>query len=130
MTQIKHLLKTFTQNGSLFTHEDKDERYELKHTHCSTFIEKRQLLVKGELMNPKPKERNAMIVLFDPETGEFKGKIFYFCVCLLTQRPWVDNKSRTCPLCVPLRAQGRDLLVCLGGWWEPGHLSAERLWPK
>ena len=82
MTRINHLLKTFTHNGSLVTLKDKDQTNGLQHTSCSTFIEKRKLLVKGECDNPKSEERNAMIVLYDPETGKFKGKILFLCFSL------------------------------------------------
>ena len=64
------------------TLQDKDQGNGVKHTRCSTFIKKKQLLVKGECDNPKFQKRNAMIVFFDPSTGEFKGKSEFLCVCL------------------------------------------------
>ena len=111
---MKHLL-----NGALVTHQDKDQTNGLEHTSCSTFIKKRQLLVKGEWRNSKSKERNAMIVLIDPKTGDFKGESERFCVSMyfsvLTIRPRVDIEQKICVLCVPLREQQRDLFLCFGG---------------
>ena len=80
MNQINHLLKTFHIYGSLVTHEDTDRRNGVHHIKCSTFIKKRQLLAKGECGNPKSEERNAMIVLFDPKTGRFKGEFEFLFV--------------------------------------------------
>ena len=41
----------------------------------STFIRRKQLLVKGESRESKSDKRNACIVLFDPATGDAKGRL-------------------------------------------------------
>ena len=127
MTQITDLLSTFYHNGALVTHQETDKSIGLKHTYCSTFIKKRNLLVKGECDNPKSSQRNAMIVLYDPKTGQFKGIYEFVCLFVLTRRPRVDVKLKICFVCVPLRARRRDLFVCLGGCWKCGYFSTQRL---
>ena len=72
---INQLLKTIQDKGKLVTHEDKDPEIGMTETRCSTFIKEKGLLVKGEYDNPKSEERNAMIVLFHPETGQVRGGV-------------------------------------------------------
>ena len=74
MTQnIDQLFKPVQENGTLITHQDTDPEIGMTHTHCSTFINEKGLLVKGEQSNLKSKQRRAMIVLFHPKTGQIRG---------------------------------------------------------
>ena len=74
MTQaIHHLLSTFHLNDSLVT-LDSHPDIRLENTHCSTFIRKHRVLIKGELANPESSKRNAVVALCDPETGQSKGE--------------------------------------------------------
>ena len=71
---INQLLKTIQDKGKLVTHEDTGYKIGMTQTHCSTFIKEKGLLVKGEQKNDESEERNAMIVLFHPETGQIRGR--------------------------------------------------------
>ena len=72
---INQLLKTIQDKGKLVTHEDTGYKIGMTQTHCSTFVKEKGLLVKGEQYNPKSKKRNAIIVLFHPETGQVRGGV-------------------------------------------------------
>ena len=72
------LFKTIQTNGKLLTHNDNQTG--VTQTHCSTFIKEKGLLVRGECDNPKSSERNAMVLVCDPETGQVKGGEMFECV--------------------------------------------------
>ena len=70
---IEGLVKPVEKNGKVITHRDTSFSG-VSHYHCSTFIKKKNVLVKGEWNNGYGKKRNAMILLFDCESGNFIGK--------------------------------------------------------
>ncbi|MEL6802964.1 MAG: hypothetical protein AAFO91_04175 [Bacteroidota bacterium] len=70
---INELFQNIYDNGKLLTHQETDPKIRLTQTWSSTFVKSKGLLVKGEQNNPKSSERNAMIVVFHPKTGQVKG---------------------------------------------------------
>ena len=71
---INQLFQTIQDKGKLVTHQVTDPEIGMTHTQCSTFVNEKGLLVKGEESNPKCEQRKAMIVLFHPETGQIRGR--------------------------------------------------------
>ena len=71
--QISDLIKIIRHNGTVFNLNDYDSTLGITHTHSSVFIPSKNILVRGESTNPKSNERNAMLTLSDPITGEIKG---------------------------------------------------------
>ena len=70
---IRDFVKTVEINGKVLTHQDTAEDEEIVYD-CSTFIEKKNILVKGEYENDFKNKNNAIIVLFDCEKeGEIGG---------------------------------------------------------
>lgn len=69
---IKDLVKPIYKNGKVFTHQDTTEE-EVSSYWCSTFIKKKNTLVKGERNSSFDDTSVAMIHLFDLETGDIAG---------------------------------------------------------
>ena len=67
------LVKPVEKKAKVITHRDTWFR-EVTHYYCSTFIKKKNVLVKGEYRNKHSDKRNAMILLFDGESGDIIGK--------------------------------------------------------
>ena len=70
---INHFIKTIQEKGRLLTHQQ-DQSTGVTQYYCSCFVKEHNLLVKGEVLNPKQSERNALIVFIDAETNEVKGE--------------------------------------------------------
>ena len=71
---IDNLIKPVKKNGELVTHRDTDPDLGCTQYLCSTYIEKQNILVKGESKN-KSKSRKALLVFFDLGTGEIIGEL-------------------------------------------------------
>ena len=71
MEHIDNLIKPREKRNAL-THQD-NSTWGPREYHCSTFIKKRNLLVKGEYDNPNLSIRRALIILSNPDSGELKG---------------------------------------------------------
>ena len=69
---IDDLVKPAEKNGRLIAHQDPTEEG-LNRSLCSTFIAKRNILIKGEWENEHEKNRSAILVLFDCESGDIVG---------------------------------------------------------
>lgn len=69
---IDELVKPVEKNGKVLTLQDTSEEGPTWYN-CSTFIEKKKVLVRGECKKDDTYNRNAMIVLFDAESGEVLG---------------------------------------------------------
>lgn len=69
---INNLVKPVEKNGKVLTHKDSSKEG-VKEFWCSTFIQKENVLLKGERDNQHEDKRSAMIVLFDCESGEIRG---------------------------------------------------------
>lgn len=73
MEKNNHFLsKPILRRGKIVYQSVKDPDLEVKHFFCSTFIEKENILVKGEYRNPQP-SRKALLAFFDLETGRIIG---------------------------------------------------------
>ena len=70
---ISKLFTTIQKHGKIITLKEPDPKIGVAHTDCSTFIRRKQLLVRGERNNPKPNSRKALLVFCDPESAEIKG---------------------------------------------------------
>ena len=70
---INSLVKPVMKNGKVLTYRDTSFRG-VSGFFCSTFIKKKNVLVKGEYINKYKHEKNAMILLFECDTGEIIGK--------------------------------------------------------
>lgn len=70
---IEDFVNPVKKNGKFLTHTDfsKDR---VKDYRCSTFKKKKNLLVKGEEGSKDYDKRNAMILLFDCESGNIVGE--------------------------------------------------------
>jgi hypothetical protein len=68
------LTKKIDNQGQLFTCQNKDLNNGVKETWCSTYIPKKQTLIKGECHNQKSESRNAMMVLHDVANCKVIGK--------------------------------------------------------
>ena len=71
--KIKDLIKPIHTEEKLLTHEETDPKQPAMQYFCSTYIQKQNILIKGECQNGD-KSRGAQVVLCDPETGELKGE--------------------------------------------------------
>ena len=69
---IKNLVKIDNKNGQVLTHQD-TAKEGVSWYQCSTFIRNKNVLVKGEAWKKYEVKRNAMIVLFDGESGDIVG---------------------------------------------------------
>ena len=67
-------VKPVEKNGKMLTHQD-TLKEGVRHYYCSTFVKNKNVLVKGEYMNKHKDKRNAMILLFDCESGDIIGKL-------------------------------------------------------
>lgn len=70
---IHSLLKPARINGKVLSYQDTSED-SVAHYFCSTFIKKKNLLLKGEWRNEHHSNRNALVVLFDADTGKVRGE--------------------------------------------------------
>ena len=70
---IKSIVKPVKKKGKTITHQDTSIR-RVSNYRCSTFIKKKNIIVKGEYINKYRGKRNAMILLFDLESGNLKGE--------------------------------------------------------
>ena len=70
---IEDIVKPVEKNGKVMTHRDTSKKGVSKYR-CSTFIKEKNVLVKGECNNEHWIKRNAMILLFDCNTGNIIGK--------------------------------------------------------
>lgn len=69
---IDDLIEPIFKNEYQITNEDLDQRNGVKGYKCSTFVESESVLIKGEILE-KEEFYGAMLVFFDPETGDVKG---------------------------------------------------------
>ena len=104
---IYNLVKPAEKNGQVFTHRD-PAKDEVTQYSCSTFIRKKNILVKGEYDNKHKKERNAMIILFDTESGEIVGGSIV-CIKEVINRKRTDIIQKKCVLCRAFRVERPDL---------------------
>ena len=72
---LDKLIKKIEMNGKVVTHQEQDSEIGVEHTDPCFYWEDQNLLVKGESNNPKSKERNALITLYDVNTYKITGKI-------------------------------------------------------
>ena len=70
---IQGLIKPVKKNGKVLTHQDTSKEGVTEYR-CSTFIKKKNVLVKGEYENKHKDKRNAIIVLIDSDSGNIVGK--------------------------------------------------------
>lgn len=99
---IHHLIKTLWREGDLITHKSTDPGLGPSQYYCSTYIQAKKLLVKGEVFNPNKNQRNALLVFIDSETHTVKGK--RGVRNKLTERQGRHFEFRTCFF-------GRELLL-------------------
>ena len=71
-SNIGSFVKLVEKKGQVLTYQD-TSFIKVTQYCCSTFINK-NVLVKGEWGNNNSKNRNAMIVLFDCDTGQIIGE--------------------------------------------------------
>ena len=69
---INDLVKLVKKNEQILTHRDTTQEG-VSWYHCSTFIAKKNILVKGEWNNQHEDKRNAMILLFNIENEDILG---------------------------------------------------------
>ena len=69
---INDLIKPVKKNGVVVTHKVTNTSLEVFDFQCSTFIEKENILVKGEYFN-RDNFRRALLVFFDLETCKVIG---------------------------------------------------------
>ena len=72
-TTINQLIETIHDKWRILNHQQ-DSSTGLNQYYCSCFVKDHNLLVKGEVHNPKKSERNALIVFIDAETNKVKGE--------------------------------------------------------
>ena len=70
---IKNLIKPVKSNGKLVTHEVTDPSLKIRNYKCSTFIQKQQILVKGEWGDFNV-SRGPFLIFFDLKTEKVKGE--------------------------------------------------------
>ena len=70
---IEGIVKPVEKNGKVITHQDTSKEG-VSEYRCSTFIKKKNFIVKGKCNNKHEDKRNAMILLFDSESGDIVGK--------------------------------------------------------
>ena len=70
---INSLVKPVEKNGKLLTYRDTSKEGVIEY-YCSTFIKKKNVLVKGDYWNKNSAKRNAKIVLFNGQTEEIIGE--------------------------------------------------------
>lgn len=75
---INDLIKPVICNGEIVNHVVTDPGIRVDNFYSSTYIEKEQILVKGEYKNVY--SRNALLMFFDLLTGKVKGRFNLF-VC-------------------------------------------------
>ena len=78
---IKDLIKPVVKNIELINHKITDQSFESLKYHCSTFIEKEKILVKGQCYN-RENSRRALLVFFDLQTGKVLGGYKLFLLTL------------------------------------------------
>ena len=89
---INHLIKPVMKNGEVVNHKVSDCRRRVLEFQCSTYIEKENILVKGEYNNIC--SRNALLVFFDLRTGTVKGESNLFVSGRVTKGfPKTSNKQ-------------------------------------
>ena len=74
---INDLVKSVTCNGVVVTHRVTDPRLGSEEFRSSTYIQKENILVKGECFN-RNKNRNALLVFFDLAKPRVKGGTTFF----------------------------------------------------
>ena len=89
-TTIKDLIKTVQEKGKLLTHQQ-DQTTGVSQYACSCFVERENVLVKGECRNPKKKERKALLIFLDLETGKLRGEQFLVFFSLFLGRARTSN---------------------------------------
>ena len=70
---IDDFIKPVKNKDKLVTHKVTDLSLGLKNYRCSTFIERENIVVKGEWDN-EDESRKALVVFFDSQTGKFVGQ--------------------------------------------------------
>lgn len=127
---IDHLIKNLQKSEQLVTHQEVHSTTRVSQFCCSCFIKQKNLLVKGELLNPDQNQRNALLLFIDPETNQVKGSSKPH---KLTRRPGPDVEPRESVVSRLLRVREADLCLGLGepggssGRFQGGRSQAERL---
>ena len=100
---IKDLVLPVNTIGQVMTHRDTSKEGAKEYS-CSTFIRKKNVLVKGERKNLHEDKRNAMILLFDTESGDILGGSRTYTIKVI-ERQRTDIIQQACVLCRPLRVE-------------------------
>ena len=72
-SNIRDIVKPVEINGKVLTHRDTSKEG-VNQYQCSTFIKKKNILVKGEYEKIFEYKRNAMILSIDGDTGNIIGE--------------------------------------------------------
>jgi L-asparaginase/Glu-tRNA(Gln) amidotransferase subunit D len=75
MSNQNDLFKKLSSNGNTIYLSKQDLSLGVKDYYCSSYINSKKLLIKGEHSNPSSSQRKAMVVLTDPRTGDIKGRL-------------------------------------------------------
>ena len=70
---INNLIKPVMSNGKIVTHKVTDPSLGVDSFFYSTFIQKQDIILKGEIYH-RNYSRNALLVFFDLQTGQVKGR--------------------------------------------------------
>ena len=99
---INDLIKSVKRNGEVLTHKVTDPSLRVSGFRNSTYIQKHNILVKGEESYFK-KSDGALLVLFDLLSGTVKGESNLFVCPRVTKRLWKDLQLANSQLSRPLR---------------------------
>ena len=97
---INQLINPVLCNGEIVKHRVTDRKRRVIGFRSSTFIQKHNILVKGE-GSYIHKPNGKLLVFFDHLTAEVKGKSNFYMLIKLTLRLWTDIEQARCLLSRP-----------------------------